>query len=252
MKEICEIDCNCYLKALVGILLIALIVFVGALAKNEIKNQANLVENVSQATISVSGEGKILAKPDIGRISIAVTNEAKSVGEAQGQSTAAINKIVAFLAASKIDDKDIKTTNYSINPVYDYYKGKQTLRGYQVSQNLEIKIRDLAKAGDIIAGAAENGANMLGGLSFTIDDPEAIKEQARQKAVANAREKAKALASGLNVKLGKLINYSESGATPIYYGRALGMGGAVESAAPAIPAGENEIIIDVSLTYEIK
>ncbi len=252
MKEICEMDCNCYLKALGGILLVALIVFVGAKAKNEIKNQAKAVENVTQRTITVSAEGKILAKPDIGQITIAVTNEAKAVGEAQSQSTAAINKIVAFLRASKVDDKDIKTTSYNINPVYDYNKGRQILRGYQVSQNLEIKIRDLTKAGDIIAGAAENGANVISGLSFTIDNPESVKEQARQEAIKQAREKAEKLASNLGVRLGKLINYSESGEYPQpYYGAVLGMGEA-KSIAPEIPTGENEITIDVMLTYELK
>ena len=157
-----------------------------------------------------------------------------------------------FLKSSGIEEKDVKTTNYSITPVYDYTEHKQTLRGYQVSQNLEVKIRDLTKSGDIIAGGAENGANLVGGLSFTIDDPEALKEQAREQAIKNAQEKAGKLASSLRVKIGKLIDYSE-GTTPIpvfYRGMAEGIGGAAPS--PQIPTGQNEIIVDVSLTFEIR
>lgn len=242
------------IKLLFALFLIVLIVFIGAKAKNEIQNQANVMENVSQRTITVSGEGKIFAKPDIGKISLGVTNEAKTVSEAQNQSTEAINKIMAFLKSAGIEEKDVKTTNYYISPVYDYTEHKQILRGYQVSQNLKVKIRDLAKSGDIIAGAADNGANIIGGLSFTIDEPDALKAEARKQAIEKAKEKAENLAVDLGVNLGKLINFSESGGElpRIYYSEALEKGGAVPSAAPEIPTGENEITVDVSLTYEIR
>lgn len=244
--------CKNYFKILVGLLLVVLIVFVGAKAKNEIKNETKIVEY--QRTITVSADGKVFAKPDIGQISLSVTREAKTVSEAQKQSAEAINKVVAFLKGAGIDDKDIKTTNYNIYPKYDYYKGKQTFIGYEVSQSLEIKIRNLEKSGDIIAGATDNGANIVGGLNFTIDDPDALKAEAQKQAIEKARTKAKDLASNLGVKLGKLMNFSENGyIPPIYYTKsaeALGMGGGPVS--PEIPTGENEITSVVSLTYEIR
>jgi uncharacterized protein YggE len=241
-------------KLLIGLLLVVLIIYIGALAKNEIQNKAKGVENVSQKTITVSGEGKIYAKPDIGKITLGVTNEAKTVSEAQGKSTEAINKIMDFLKSSGIEEKDIKTTNYSITPVYDYTERKQTLRGYQVSQNLEVKIRDLTKSGDIIAGAAGNGANLVGGLTFTIDEPDALKAEARTQAIEKAKEQAQKLAADLGIKLGKLISFVESDGYPVYYGKemTLGLGLSAETVSPPIPTGENEITIDVSLTYEIK
>lgn len=247
----CVKCCKGYFKILAGALLVVLIVFVGAKAKNEIENKAKVSDTIH--TISVSGDGKIYAKPDIGQISLGVTNEAKTVAEAQKQSTDAINKIVDFLKGAGVEDKDISTTNYNINPVYDYTKNGQVLRGYQVSQNIQVKIRDLTKSGNIIAGAAENGANVAGGLNFTIDDPDALKAEAQKQAIDKAEAKAKELASNLGVKLGKLINFSESGyIPPIYYAKsaeAMGMGGG--STAPSIPTGENEITSTVSLTYEI-
>ena len=243
--------CKNYFKILIGVLLVVLIIFIGAKAKNEIRNEMKISE--SQRTITVSADGKVFAKPDIGQISLGVNNEAKTVSEAQKQSTSAINKIMDFLKKSGVEDKDIKTTNYIIYPVYDYTERKQTLRGYSVSQNIEVKIRDLTKSGDIIAGAADSGANIVGGLNFTIDDPDALKAEAQKQAIEKARAKAKELASNLGVRLSKLINFSENGyMPPIYYAKseALGMGGG--SATPSIPTGENEITSTVSLTYEIK
>lgn len=250
-KECCESFHKHIFKIPIVLLLLVLIVFVGAKAKNEIKNETKIAEY--QRTITVSADGKVFAKPDIGQISLSVTREAKTVSEAQKQSAEAMNKVVAFLKGAGIDDKDIKTTNYNIYPKYDYYKGKQTFLGYEVSQSLEIKIRNLEKSGDIIAGATDNGANIVGGLNFTIDDPNALKAEAQKQAIEKAEAKAKELASNLGVRLGKLMNFSENGyVPPIYYAKseALGMGGG--SVAPSIPTGENEITSTVSLTYEIK
>lgn len=244
--------CKNSVKILIGGLLVVLIAFIGAKAINEIRNEGKTVQDTVN-TITISAEGKIYAKPDIGQINLGVTNEAKTVSEAQTKSTEAINKIMAFLKSSAIEDKDIKTTNYSITPVYDYTEHKQTLRGYSVTQNLEVKIRDLAKAGDIIGGAAENGANLVGGLNFTIDDLDSIKAHARQQAIEKAEAKALKLADELNIKLGKLLSFNENGGYPVYYDKsmmALGLGAG--ETAPSIPTGENEITVNVSLTYKIK
>jgi uncharacterized protein YggE len=245
--------CKNSVKILIGAVLVVLTVFIAAKAINEIRNEGKTIQDV-QNTIAVSAEGKIFAKPDIGEINLGVTNEAKTVAEAQKKSTDAINKIMDFLKNSGIEDKDIKTTNYSIYPVYDYTERKQVLRGYSVSQSLDIKIRDLAKSGDIISGAANNGANVIGGLNFTIDDLDVVKEQARQEAIKKAQVKAKVLASELGIKLGKLVSFSESGGYPIYYEKsmALGIGGGESVPSPSIPTGENEIIVSVNLVYKIK
>ncbi len=245
--------CKSSVKILIGGLLVVLIVFIGAKAVNEIRNEGKTVQDTIN-TITVSAEGKIFAKPDIGQISLGVANEAKTVAEAQNKSTEAVNKIMNFLKSAGVEEKDIKTTNYSINPVYDYTERKQTLRGYSVSQNLEVKIRDLAKSGEIISGAAAAGANLIGGLNFTIDDSDALKDEARNLAIEKTKAKASKLAEELKVKLGKLVSFNENGGYPIYYDKsmALGLGGGEGVPAPSIPTGENEIIVNVILTYKIK
>lgn len=238
--------------ALSGAFIIVLIVYFGVKSFNEIDNRPD-----QQNAISVTGNGEVFVKPDVAQISLTVEKEAVSVIGAQEAATQAINKVVAFLKESKIEDKDIKTTNYNIYPRYDYLeRSGRVLRGYVVSQTLDVKIRKIDEAGKILGGATMAGANQVGGINFTVDDMEAIKRQARQEAINDAKEKAKQLVKDLEVRMGRLINYSEGGNNwiPLPYATresALGMGGGGEI-APEIPSGENKVTISVTLTYQIK
>lgn len=205
--------------------------------------------------ITINGEGKVLAKPDIAQVSLGVQVEKPTIEEAQKEATEISNNTLKMLKETGVEEKDIKTTNYSISPVYDYSRGGNgRLKGYQVSQSLQVKIRDLSKAGQILSGAGELGANQVGGLSFAADDPNKLREEARNKAIEDAKSKAETLASRLGVKLGKIISFYESGGGPIpYYGVAEMKGmGASMPIPPEIPVGENEIAVSVSITYQLK
>lgn len=205
-------------------------------------------------TISVSGEGKVVAKPDIGQISLSVISNASTVAVAQKDNTNKMNKIVAAMKDAGIAEVDMKTASYSLYPQYQYTSGKSTIIGYEVSQTLEVKIRDLDKVGDILGKATAAGANQMGSLSLTFDDPEELNAQARQKAIDNAKEKAQKLAAALGVSLGKITSFSEnnSGDSATMYSyneKAVGMGGA--SSVPDIQTGQNEIQVNVNIAYEI-
>jgi len=231
------------LMILSGVFIIVLIFYFAVKSFNEMDN------NVDQKNmISVSGKGEIFVKPDIAEISLSVRKEAISIAEVQKQAGEAINKVVVFLKSSGIEEKDIKTTNYSIYPRYDYLKQGQVFRGYVIDQTLNVKIRKIDEAGNILAGAVSAGANQVGGISFTVDNLEAVQRQARETAIKDAKEKAKQLAEDLGVRMGKLINYSEGNNGVIYsmYD--------IKSAEPAlqIPSGENKVTVNVNLTYEIK
>ena len=108
-------------------------------------------------SISITGEGKVFAKPDIAQIQFATSVDRTSVAEAQERATELINRVIGVLREKGVEEKDIKTTSYSINPRYDYSDGRQILRGYNVTQNLEVKVRDLTKVGEILAAAAGAG-----------------------------------------------------------------------------------------------
>lgn len=211
--------------------------------------------NFPANTISVSGEGKVFIKPDIALISVGVTKKNIDFVVAQKDATQVVNKTINFLKSKEIEEKDIKTTSYNIYPQYDYIKGEQKFRGYEVSQNLEIKIHNLDSVGEILSGVTQSGANTVGSLRFEVDDIKKAKEEARNKAIKEARAKAKMLSDQLGVRLKKITSFYESDGGfpgPIYPSdAAFGKGGDF-TPAPSVPTGENEIKINVSITYEIR
>jgi len=221
----------------------------------------------SSNTISVSGEGEVFAVPDIATFSVTVLQRADTVEPAQTAATEKANAIIAYLRGEGIDEKDIKTVDYSVHPRYEYQNavcregfcppGEQVLAGYEVSQTLTVKVRDTAEAGGILSGVGSLGASSVSGLSFTIDEEDDLKSEARGMAIDEAEDKARELARQLGVRLIRIVGFSEDGSQPYY---AYGRGGvesftaldAIKAPAPELPVGENKIISYVTITYEIR
>ncbi len=207
-------------------------------------------------TVTFSGEGKVLAKPDVAVANVSIVTEATTSKAAQDENSKKSQTVVDFLKKQKIDEKDIKTTSYNIYPQYEYprYGGVPRIKGYQVSQTIEIKIRDLDKVSSVLDGVVAAGANQVGNLNFKIDDPEKLKAEARVKAIADAKKKASELKSQVGIRLGKIVNFSEgvSGYPVPMYERAVSMGLGGGTTGPSLPSGENEITVDVTITYQIK
>lgn len=236
--------------------LLILTVFVIFLIRNENKKYYYIGKTETRDTITINGEGMVTAIPDIAEISFGITKEDADVAKAQQQVNENMNSFIDELKKMSVEAEDITTTGYRINPVYDYNNGKQVLRGYRVEQNIEVKIRNLDKIGDTLNLAVAQGLNQVSGLEFTIDDPESLKQEAREIALENAKEKAESLADIADVKLGKIVTFSESESTPSTYAsydllRSDGLGGAAEYEAPSIEAGSTEVTINVTVSYEI-
>jgi len=206
----------------------------------------------------VSAQGKVYAKPDVAIFSAGVTTEPqRTVSQAVKLNTDKMNAVIDAAKKAGVKDEDIKTTNYSINPQYSWDLGKQTLIGYGVNNQVAIKIRDLEKVDDTIQSVTEAGANTVGGVNFTIDDQEVVKAEARKEAIALAKAKAKEIAKEAGMKIGEIINVTESSngyVPPIMYARSDMMAKSMTESAPApqIEAGQQEITVDVTLTYKIK
>lgn len=218
------------------------------------------------ASISVTGEGEILAVPDIGQFSFSVMAEAEDVSTAQAESGTKINAILAYLAEQGIEEKDIKTQNYNLFPRWRYEErvcpigsycpgGERVQDGFEVSQTISVKVRDTALAGEIIAGVGERGATNISNLNFTIDDIEKVRAEARSKAIEDAQQKAGVLAEQLGVRVVRLASYYEQNGN--YYepfarisnqemAEDKGFGGA------DTPVGEESTKVRVNLTYEIQ
>ena len=241
----------------IAILTIAATAYLSILSWNAIKSRDYIgVSKEQRHSISITGEGKAIGTPDIAKIALGYSVERETVAEAQTDNTEKINIIIEKLKKDfNIDKKDIQTSNYNIHPQYNWQEGKQTLRGYEVRQNLNIEIRDLEKISKILDAAGAAGLNQVCNLRFEIDDPENLKQIARSKALKNAKEKAQNLASELDVKLGKIISFSESGyeptPPPIYRSYAMAEKIDVGGAAPNIEAGSTEITINATIEYEI-
>jgi len=235
--------------------IIVLGIAVGLWAWNLAKQHYYIGKNLDiQRTISITGEGKVTAIPDIAIVSLGLMTEKKSVSDAQTENSKTINTLIEKIKGLDIAKEDIQTTNYSIYPAYDWINGQQILRGYSVSQNIQVKIRQTDQVDDVLKIAGDLNLNQIGGLSFTIDNPETYKQEARIKALENAKEKADALAQVMNVKLGKVVSFSEGGGNVpqpyLDYTKAYGIGGGGE-VAPAVEAGSQDIIITATVTYEL-
>ena len=230
--------------------------------------------NSETNTITLSGHGEVTAVPDIANVYFTIRKTAKTGKEAQTSVAVIEKKALDFLETKGVDEKDIKTENASVYPKYDYVRklcpqteiggvvspaydcgGKQVLSGYEASESITVKIRNTDDAGTIMQGLGTTGVSNLSGPNFSIDDEDALKAEARKKAIDNAKEKAKVLAEDLGVSLGRIADFSEEGNYyPIMYGKTAMMDSAVSSVlAPAeLPKGENTISSDITITYEIK
>lgn len=236
-------------KLVVAVIVLIALFYFGNLAYNF----QSLPQNYPQE-ISVSGQGKVYAKPDVAILVLGVEDKGAKISDIVKVNTDKMNKIIKDVKDSGVDEKDIQTTQYSINPEYNWTeKGGRIFVGYILTQQITVKIRDFEKVGSILDKATSDGANAVGDLQFTIDNPEQVQAEARQKAIEQAKEKAKTIASQSGLKIVKLINVSEGGyyPQPLY---AKGAGIAVESAnvAPDIQAGQMEIDSTVILTYRVR
>lgn len=207
-------------------------------------------------TIAVTGEWKVYAVPDIAELSFGVqTGRQASAQAAMEKLQREMNAVVDAVKAKGIEEKDIRTESLWLHPAFDWDDGKQIPRGFEANQSLRVKIRDLSKIGEVLSAATAAGANQAGGVSFTIDDPESLRSQAREKAITQAKEKARTLASQLGMTLAKLTSFNEGfgGVPPPIFARGMmevGMGGGGEPLP--VPSGEQEIMVTVTLTYEVR
>ena len=214
-------------------------------------------QDLTPVVISVQGEGRVFASPDVAQISFGMqTGRQKTAEKALDVLSDRMNAVFAALKDQGIEEKDITTEFLSLNPAYDWQNGVRIDRGFEANQSLRVKIRDLEKVGDVLSVATAAGANQAGGVSFTIDDPEELREAAREKAITNGAEKAEKLAVQLGKKLGKLRGFADGGVPVPVYGKnivmeSIGIGGGGGGPAP-VPSGEQEIRVLVNLSYELK
>lgn len=214
------------------------------------------ITNQPVSELSVVGEGKVDVVPDTANVSVGISSEGTTVDQVQKAMNTTNNNIVEALNKIGIAKKDISTSNYSINPTYDYTEGQKAI-GYSGNATLNIKTSDTSKLPEVITAATEAGANQIYGTNYSIENPDKYREQARNEAIANAKEQANKLANQLGIRLGKVSNIVESGSNvnypPVAYEKSAALyrdAAGTNMPSPDLQPGSQTVTSTVTLFFE--
>jgi uncharacterized protein len=206
-------------------------------------------------TISITSTGTVTAKPDQVAITVGVSSTAKTAKAALAANTASMQPVIAALKAAGIEPRDIQTSNFNLQPAYQYFQdGKPPkLTGYQVSNTVDIRLRNIEKLGEILDKVVGEGSNQIAGIQFIVSKADQLRDDARKAAVANATRIAKTYAEAAGVQLGRVLTISEPFADSGVQGRNTMMvqKTSAESAAP-IEAGEQTLAAVVTMVWALK
>lgn len=208
--------------------------------------------------LMVTETGKVAVTPDIAKVTVGIEKQGQSLKQVQNDLNITSKKLTDELKKLGIEEKNIKTINYSVYPEYDYQNSPYKIIGYKVSTSYEIRITDFEVVNDALVVATGSGANVIGNISFEINEKtkEEYTQKAREEAVGKAKNKAKGLAKTAGISLGKIININESFGTnyprPIMYSKEIAVGDSNKPEVANVTPGETEIEVTITLSYEIR
>lgn len=201
-------------------------------------------------SLTASGTGVAYGTPDIVTINIGVTSRADKPADALTANNTDMEAVIAAIAAAGVDEADIATSGFSINPVYsDDYSSREgpQVVAYEVTNQLTIRIRDISQSGAVLNLVVEAGANQINGISFDIDEPQALQDEALRLAIADARRTAEVMADAAGVTLGGVLSVQAfADAQPMFESRAYAMNQAVP-----IVGGERSISASATVIFAI-
>lgn len=251
-----------FILNLVAVLLVILSVFLISFTFKVVEEKRYISE--PRAVITVSGEGSVLAIPDVANFGFSVKYEAETVSEAQEEVAGKVEEIVSFLKEEGVEDRYIKTSGYSTQPRYEWRplselssgNGRErVLVGYEVIHTTKVTVTDMEKAGGLVGGVGDRGATDISGVRFSVEDEDELKREARKEAIEKAKSKAERLSDDLGVDLVRVVSFNESRPSFPYYERDLMMEEstwAADGAAPSFEPGEEEVKSNVEIKYEIR
>lgn len=205
-------------------------------------------------TMTLAGHGEVRVAPDLGLVTIGVLSQGDTAAGALKANTAAMQAVFATFKDAAIADKDIQTSNFTVQPRYDYNNNNQPPRlvGYDVSNNVTVAVRKLDSLGAVLDRVVSAGSNQINGILFQVSKPEAAMDEARKLAVADAARKAHVYAAASAVALGDIVSISEGGGNPppiVMQAKTIRAEGAADV---PIAQGEQAISVDVNIVWEIK
>lgn len=203
--------------------------------------------------VTITGEGRVEAAPDMATFTVGVTSQADTAKAAMDRTSAGVEALLATLAQAGVEPRDIQTTGLSLNPNWNHRSdgsGPPRIEGFTAANNVTVRVRALDSLGGVLDEVLESGANTFNGLSFGLQDPAPVEDEARRAAVEDARRKAGLYASAAGVTLGRVISITEAqaqgGPQPMYR-----MEAAMASDSMPVAAGELSVTAEVTITWEI-
>ncbi|MCA3559653.1 MAG: SIMPL domain-containing protein [Aestuariivirga sp.] len=205
--------------------------------------------------VSLTGHGEVRSTPDIAFVTSGVTTQGATAAEALAANTKAMTGLFAALKDAGIESKDIQTSDFSVQPRYDFSNGQAPkLVGYDVSNNVTVKLRKVDTLGALLDKMVQSGSNQVSGISFDVSKREEAMDEARKLATQDATRKAKLYADAMGIELGNVMQISEGSSTmpqPVPFVRGATMMKADAAPVP-VAAGEQTLAADVNIIWEIK
>ncbi len=203
--------------------------------------------------LQVSAHGETNRAPDLAQISAGVVTQNIDANSAMRANAQRMSAVIASLKQAGVAERDIQTSSISLEPQYKYIANQRpTITGYQVSNTVNVRLRDLAKIGDVLDALVKQGANSINGPTFTIDKPDAAMDEARTDAIKHAQARADLYAAATGLKVRRIVSISESGEVaqpPRPMMMAMKMADA--NVSTPIATGENSIGVDLNVVYEL-
>lgn len=236
------------------ILMAALMLGAAALPATAQAQQAQITQTIAGTRLDISATGDVTRVPDVAIITAGVVTRAMTAGSALQQNATRMDRVIAALKRAGVEDRDIQTSNISLNPEYRYVENQPPkLTGYTASNQLSVRFRDIAKSGDILDALVAEGSNQINGPNLTIDKPEEALDEARAKAVATGRARAELYARSLGMRVVRVVSVSESGGgypvpppMPVMEARAQA------GYATKIDPGEQKLSVSLGMVFELQ
>ena len=208
---------------------------------------------IRQPSVTVTGTGEAHAKPDFAQVQVGVVTEGATAAEALRKNSEAMSRLIILIRKRGIEDRDVQTAQFNVSPRYKYDKEQREppkIAGYQVTNEVQVKVRDMTRRGAFLDETVSAGANQVRGVSFGVAEPAKLMDEARRKAMADAQRRAQVYAEAAGVKIGTPVMISEqAGGRPGPYAVAR-MEAAAVSSVPVAP-GEQTFTVNVTVSYAI-
>jgi uncharacterized protein YggE len=234
--------------------LAALMLGAAALPAGAGAQQASITQTIAGTRLDINASGEVTRVPDLAVITAGVVTRSTTASGALQQAATRMARVREALKQAGIADRDIQTSNISLNPEYTYENNQPPkLNGYSASNQLTVRFRDIANTGKILDALVSQGANQISGPNLTVDKPEAALDEARAKAVAAGRARAELYARSLGMRIARVVVVSESGSSyPVPPPMPMVMMQRAEAADSKIDPGEQKLQVNLAMTFELQ